>query len=193
MHSPSCPGCSHYTPTHPTLARTCHAMTATLDSSRGTTMAVARSAVLHQTPRRECPASLARTHRSRAHGARGLVQPPRRAPWRSGDGLGRYARRNDGQHQPARRRPHRHHREQDQFFCRRAQGRHRTCGLHAAASRPHHHRAGDAHHPRRRQARRNRHPDAVDLRPERRSDRLPVPAGSGSAQDRPGFRRQEPA
>src|SRR5262249_59041953 len=47
--------------------------------------------------------SLARTQRSRAAGARGVVQPPRRASWRRGDGLGRYARRDDGENQPSRR------------------------------------------------------------------------------------------
>jgi uncharacterized protein (TIGR00369 family) len=40
----------------------------------------------------------------------------------------------------------------NQFLRRCAEGRYRACGLHAAASRPHHHRAGDAHHPQRREA-----------------------------------------
>ena len=53
------------------------------------------------------------------------------------------------------------------FFAGVPKGRHRVRRLHAAAPGPHHHRAGDAHHPRRRQARRHRHADPADLRPER--------------------------
>ena len=61
---------------------------------------------------------------------------------------------------------HRDHREQNQFLRRHPEGRHRAGRLHPAAPGPHHHRAGDAHHPRRRQARRDRHADAAHLRQE---------------------------
>ena len=63
---------------------------------------------------------------------------------------------------PRERRLDRHDREQDQFL-RRHPGRRRGEGrMHAAASRPHHHGLADPHHPRRRQARRDRDADAID-------------------------------
>ena len=63
---------------------------------------------------------------------------------------------------PAGRRLDRDDREQDQFLRRHPGRRRRQGGMHAAASRPHHHGLADPHHPRRRQARRDRDADAVD-------------------------------
>src|SRR5215471_11040659 len=127
-----------------------------------------RSTGVHKVPRRERPASFARTQRSRAHSARGFMQPPRGAARRRHDGAGRYARRDDGAQRPSRGRWHGDDREQDKLLCRRAEGRHRARSLHATASRPHDDRAGDAHYPRRWKARGDRHANPTDLRRERR-------------------------
>ena len=77
--------------------------------------------------------------------------------------LRRQPRRHRRHRQPAgdRRLDH-HDREQDQFLRRHPGRRCRQGGMHAAASRPHHHGLADPHHPRRRQARRDRDADPID-------------------------------
>ena len=59
---------------------------------------------------------------------------------------------------------HHHDREQDQFLRRHPDRRRGLCGMHAAASRPHHHGLADAGHPRRRPAVRAGDADAAGAR-----------------------------
>ena len=71
--------------------------------------------------------------------------------------LRRQSRRHGRHRQPAGdRRLDRDDREQDQLLRPDPRGRCRHGGMHAAAPRPHHHGLADPHHPRRRQARRDR-------------------------------------
>src|SRR3984893_11758000 len=69
--------------------------------------------------------------------------------------------------QSSRRRPYRHHREQDEFFCSCPLGRHSERGMHSIASRPNDCGSGDPDHARRWKACGYCHPDAAALRAKR--------------------------